>query len=135
MTLHALFPDKNSMAEYTTYYVATIKKKISESAHKYVPVSDLPDVFSDILLLRYDGVLGTYIDIVKGVIYPTVAHVAADRFVSEKTCHTVVILNRRFKIGTTLKSKDNPNGLFTELEMFEMLEILVNGLASTLSGP
>ena len=31
--------------------------------------------------LRYDGVPGKYVDIVKDVIYPSMAHVAADKLV------------------------------------------------------
>jgi len=71
------------------FFAATVRRKINEAAWSY------------------DNVPGKYIDIVKGVIYPTVAHVAAERF-----------------IGTALKTKDNPKGMFTELEMFEMLASL-----------
>ncbi|KDR73404.1 hypothetical protein GALMADRAFT_142500 [Galerina marginata CBS 339.88] len=87
--LHAMFPDKNSIAEHASFFASTIKAKLNETAWSY------------------NGVPGKYVDIVKDVIYPTVAHVAADKLT-----------------GIPLKTKANPKGLFTELEMFEMLATL-----------
>jgi hypothetical protein len=87
--LHAMFPDKNSLNEHAAFFASTIKAKINEKVWSYT------------------GVPGKYVDIVKDVIYPTVAHVAADKLT-----------------GIPLKTKTNPKGLFTELEMFEMLATL-----------
>ncbi|KDR77934.1 hypothetical protein GALMADRAFT_244901 [Galerina marginata CBS 339.88] len=89
MIMHAVFPDTSSIADYAAFFAATVKKKISET------------------VWSYDNVPGNYIDIVKGVIYPTVAHIAAEKFT-----------------GVPLKTKDNPRGLYTELEMFDMLATL-----------
>ncbi|PPQ84052.1 hypothetical protein CVT26_013955, partial [Gymnopilus dilepis] len=96
--LHAWFPDKDALKEHVTYFASTIKAKINEAAWSY-----------------NNGVPGKYVDIVKDVIYPAVAHVAADRLT-----------------GVPLKTKSNPTGLFTELEMFEMLATLVRYYFSTI---
>ncbi|KAJ7174160.1 heme peroxidase [Mycena crocata] len=57
---------------------------------------------------KYDGVSGNYIDIVKSVINTTSVHWAADRL-----------------CGLPLKTKDNPNGLYTEQEVYDMFSTLV----------
>ncbi|KDR69074.1 hypothetical protein GALMADRAFT_933805 [Galerina marginata CBS 339.88] len=87
--LHAMYPDKNSIAEHAAYFASMVKAKLNESAWSY------------------NGVPGKYVDIVKDVIYPSMANVAANKFT-----------------GITLKTKANPRGIFTELELFEMLAIL-----------
>ncbi|KAJ7160327.1 heme peroxidase [Mycena filopes] len=56
---------------------------------------------------KYDGVAGNYVDIVKSVINTTSVHWAADRL-----------------CGLPLKTKDNPNGLYTEQEVYEMFSTL-----------
>jgi len=56
---------------------------------------------------KYDGVNGNYVDIVKNVINVTSVHWAADRL-----------------CGLPLKTKDNPNGLYTEQEVYDMFSTL-----------
>ncbi|KAF8209473.1 heme peroxidase [Mycena galopus ATCC 62051] len=56
---------------------------------------------------KYDGVPGNYIDIVKNVINVTSVHWAADRL-----------------CGLPLKTKDNPRGLYTEQEVYDMFSTL-----------
>jgi len=56
---------------------------------------------------QYPNVPGNYVDIVKGVINNVSTHVAADKLT-----------------GIPLKTKDNPSGLYTEQELFEMLTTL-----------
>ncbi|KAJ7340010.1 heme peroxidase, partial [Mycena albidolilacea] len=58
---------------------------------------------------KYDGVPGNYIDIVKSVINATSVHWAADVL-----------------CGIPLKTKENPKGLYTEEEVYEMFTALVN---------
>ncbi|KAJ7133385.1 heme peroxidase [Mycena epipterygia] len=64
---------------------------------------------------KYDGVSGNYIDIVKNVINTTSVHWASDRL-----------------CGVPLKTKDNPNGLYTEQEVCEMFATLVQWLTRIL---
>ncbi|KAJ7704765.1 heme peroxidase [Mycena rosella] len=59
---------------------------------------------------KYDGVSGNYVDIVKSVINTTSVHWAADRL-----------------CGLPLKTKDNPNGLYTEQEVYDILTFLSIG--------
>ena len=61
-TLHALFPEKNSLDEYRMWYRDSVEQKIKERSWKY------------------EGVPGTYIDIVN-VLNATSVHWAADRLV------------------------------------------------------
>ncbi|KAF4623505.1 hypothetical protein D9613_002388 [Agrocybe pediades] len=89
MIMHAIFPDKASVTEWANYFAKMVSNKIKESS------------------FSYDGVPGKYVDIVKGVLYPAVAHVSAERIT-----------------GIPLKTKENPNGIYTELEMFDMLAVL-----------
>ncbi|KAJ7160328.1 heme peroxidase [Mycena filopes] len=56
---------------------------------------------------KYDGVAGNYVDIVKNVINTTSVHWAADPL-----------------CGLPLKTKDNPNGLYTEQEVYDMFSTL-----------
>ncbi|KAJ6607611.1 heme peroxidase [Mycena sp. CBHHK59/15] len=56
---------------------------------------------------KYDGVPGNYIDIVKSVINTTSVHWAADRL-----------------CGLPLKTKENPGGLYTEQEVYDMFSTL-----------
>ncbi|KAJ6583033.1 heme peroxidase [Mycena vulgaris] len=56
---------------------------------------------------KYDGVSGNYIDVVKQVINATSVHWAADRL-----------------CGLPLKTKANPNGLYTEQEVYDMFSTL-----------
>ena len=60
--LHALFPEKNSLNEYRAWYRDSVIQKIKERSWKY------------------EGVPGTYIDIVN-VINATSVHWAADKMV------------------------------------------------------
>ncbi|KAG6916804.1 hypothetical protein DXG01_005269 [Tephrocybe rancida] len=55
----------------------------------------------------YPNVAGNYVDIVKDVINVVSAHVSADKLT-----------------GIDLKTKDNPSGMFTENEFFDMLTTL-----------
>ncbi|PPQ85481.1 hypothetical protein CVT25_006638 [Psilocybe cyanescens] len=90
IVLHALWPDVKSIDSYAAFFAAQIKAQINQKAWSYA-----------------NGVPGKYVDIVKDVIYPTVAHVAAELLT-----------------GIPLKTDANPRGLFTELEFFEMLSTL-----------
>jgi len=56
---------------------------------------------------RYDGVPGNYVDIVKDVINVVSVHWAADRL-----------------CGLPLKTKENPSGLYTEQEIYDMFATL-----------
>ncbi|KAF9553362.1 heme peroxidase [Agrocybe pediades] len=89
MVMHAMFPDKKAIVDHAAWFADMMRKKIDE--RKWT----------------YPGLPGTYVDIVKDVIYPTAAHVAADKLT-----------------GVSLKTKENPTGLFTELQFFEMLATL-----------
>ena len=60
--LHALFPEKDSLDEYRMWYRNSVEQKIKERSWKY------------------EGVPGTYIDIVN-VLNATSVHWAADRLV------------------------------------------------------
>jgi linoleate 10R-lipoxygenase len=66
--LHALFPEKNSLDEYRVWYRDSVIQKIKERSWKY------------------EGVPGTYIDIVN-VINATSVHWAADRMVKFPLLH------------------------------------------------
>ncbi|KAJ4490906.1 heme peroxidase [Lentinula aciculospora] len=55
----------------------------------------------------YDGVPGRYVDIVNDVINVTSVHWAADRM-----------------CGIDVKTKDNPSGLYTEQEIYDMFSLL-----------
>ncbi|KAK7036088.1 heme peroxidase [Favolaschia claudopus] len=59
---------------------------------------------------KYDGVAGNYVDIVKNVINVTSVHWAADRL-----------------CGLPLKTKENPSGLYTEQEVYDILTFLSLG--------
>jgi len=67
---------------------------------------------------QYPNVPGTYVDIVKDVINIVSTHVAAD-----KLC------------GLPLKTKDNPSGLYTEQETFDMLTTLFSVTFLTFDDP
>ncbi|KAJ6585690.1 heme peroxidase [Mycena capillaripes] len=56
---------------------------------------------------KYDGIAGNYVDIVKSVINVTSVHWAADRL-----------------CGLPLKTADNPSGLYTEQEVYDMFATL-----------
>ncbi|KAF8579879.1 heme peroxidase [Ramaria rubella] len=89
LALHALFPTKDSLTEYSEWYREQTKQKIQERSWKY------------------DGVPGTYVDIVKDVINIVSVHWAADRL-----------------CGIPLKTKENPRALYTEQEIYEMFTTL-----------
>ncbi|KAG5644792.1 hypothetical protein DXG03_007613 [Asterophora parasitica] len=57
---------------------------------------------------KYPNVAGNYVDIVKDVINTVSAHVSADKLT-----------------GIQLKTKENPSGIYTENEFFDMLTTLV----------
>lgn len=61
--MHALFPTRDSLDEYRTWYRDSVTQKIAERSWKY------------------DGVPGNYVDIVADVINSTSVHWAADRMV------------------------------------------------------
>ncbi|KAF4571708.1 hypothetical protein EYR40_008225 [Pleurotus pulmonarius] len=90
MVLHALFPTQDSIAQYAAWCRADTVKLIQERSW------------------NYDGVPGTYMDVVNGILNNTAIH-----FVSEKI------------LGIELKTKANPRGIHTEREMYEMLATLV----------
>ncbi|KAG5648767.1 hypothetical protein DXG03_000115 [Asterophora parasitica] len=56
---------------------------------------------------KYTNVRGNYVDVVKDVINAVAAHVAADKLT-----------------GIPLKTKENPSGIYTENEFFDMLSTL-----------
>ncbi|KAL4262777.1 Heme peroxidase [Pleurotus pulmonarius] len=89
MVLHALFPTQDSIAQYAAWCRADTVKLIQERSW------------------NYDGVPGTYMDVVNGILNNTAIH-----FVSEKI------------LGIELKTKANPRGIHTEREMYEMLATL-----------
>ncbi|KAF8516240.1 heme peroxidase [Gautieria morchelliformis] len=89
LALHALFPTKDSLAEYRTWYREQTAQRIKTRSWKY------------------DGVPGTYVDIVNDVINNVSVHWAADRL-----------------CGIPLKTKENPRGLYTEQEIYEMFTTL-----------
>jgi len=62
---------------------------------------------------HYPNVPGNYVDVVKDVINIVSAHVSADKLT-----------------GIPLKTKDNPSGIYTEQEVFEMLTTLVRHFLS-----
>ncbi|KAF8901487.1 heme peroxidase [Gymnopilus junonius] len=88
--MHSLFPDKKALNDHSAFFVSVIKSKLNEK------------------VWGYEGLPGKFVDIVKDVVYPAAAHVAAEKLT-----------------GVPLKTKDNPKGIFTELELFEMLATLV----------
>jgi len=79
--LHALFPDKNSITEHASFFALMIKAKLDESAWSYIGFFFSCGLLLMNNFLRYNRVPGKYIDIVKDVIYPSMAHVAADKLV------------------------------------------------------
>jgi len=87
--MHALFPDTSALANYTAWYKQKTLDLIKEKS------------------ITYDGVPGTYVDIVKDVINLVSVHWAAD-----KLC------------GISLKTKNNPSGTFTEQEVNDMFSLL-----------
>ncbi|KAJ7079447.1 heme peroxidase [Mycena belliarum] len=87
--LHALFPSKNSLAEYGAWFRDATVQKIKERSWKY------------------DGVQGNYVDIVRSVINAVTVHWAADQLA-----------------GLPVKTKENPRGLYTEQEFYEMFATL-----------
>ncbi|KAG6865223.1 hypothetical protein C0991_004346 [Blastosporella zonata] len=56
---------------------------------------------------KYTNVAGNYVDIVKDILNAVAAHFAADKLT-----------------GISLKTKDNPRGVYTENELFDMLATL-----------
>ncbi|KAG6830523.1 hypothetical protein H0H87_007821, partial [Tephrocybe sp. NHM501043] len=67
---------------------------------------------------KYPNVTGNYVDIVKDVINVVSAHVSADKLT-----------------GIDLKTKENPSGMFTENEFFDMLTTLVRVTFLTFDEP
>ncbi|KAG6916402.1 hypothetical protein DXG01_006982 [Tephrocybe rancida] len=106
LILHALFPDKDSLTQYAAWVSAAIKAKIEEKSWKYTNVA------------------GNYVDIVKDVVNGVAAHWAADKLVSTHFSPTTTSSHPLFKTGISLKTEDNPRGVFTENEFFEMLATL-----------
>ena len=68
--------------------------------------------------LTLKGEKGNYVDIVKDVINVVSCHVAADKLT-----------------GIPLKTKENPKGLYTEMEMFDMLTTLFTVTFLTFDDP
>ncbi|KAJ8508992.1 hypothetical protein ONZ45_g8792 [Pleurotus djamor] len=84
---HALFPEgKDSIREFALWFGAETKDMILKKT------------------IKYDGVKGNYIDVIKDVI-----NMVACKFAAEKLC------------GIQVKSETNPSGIFTEKELFDML--------------
>ncbi|TFK61201.1 heme peroxidase [Pluteus cervinus] len=65
---------------------------------------------------KYDGVSGVYVDIATDVLNATSVHWAADRL-----------------CGLSLKTKENPSGLYTVQEVYDMLTTLVSTLLAFLA--
>ncbi|KZT00985.1 heme peroxidase [Laetiporus sulphureus 93-53] len=86
---HALVPDAQTMQEYTQWYKQMTIKLLNEKK------------------FTYDGVPGTYVDIIRDVINLVSVHWAAD-----KLC------------GISLKTKATPRGIFTEQEVYTMFTVL-----------
>ncbi|KAJ7833862.1 heme peroxidase [Mycena olivaceomarginata] len=87
--MHTLFPSQESLEECLDWYRDSLLRNLKERSW------------------RYDGVLGNYVDVVKGVINATTVHWVADH-----VC------------GLELKTKDHPRGLYTEQEIYAMLTVL-----------
>ncbi|KAJ7831148.1 heme peroxidase [Mycena olivaceomarginata] len=87
--MHTLFPSQESLEECLDWYRDLLLRNLKERSW------------------RYDGVLGNYVDVVKGVINATTVHWVADHL-----------------CGLELKTKDHPRGLYTEQEIYAMLTIL-----------
>lgn len=77
------------------------------------------------LNLRYDGVPGTYVDIVRDVINIVSVHWAADRLVGHVDQESRTEMTFSQQCGLPLKTKDNPRGLYTEQEVYDMFSTLV----------
>ncbi|KAI0732597.1 heme peroxidase [Fomitopsis betulina] len=86
---HALVPDMATMNDYTKWYRDMTEQLLEEKKFKY------------------DGVDGTYVDVIRDVVNLVSAHWAAD-----KLC------------GISLKTKANPHGDFTEQEVYTMFTVL-----------
>ncbi|EPS97159.1 hypothetical protein FOMPIDRAFT_95975 [Fomitopsis schrenkii] len=86
---HALVPDMETMNGYTKWYRDMTEQLLKEKQFKY------------------DGVDGTYVDVIRDVINLVSVHWAAD-----KLC------------GISLKTKANPHGAFTEQEVYTMFSVL-----------
>ncbi|KAH8111877.1 heme peroxidase [Phellopilus nigrolimitatus] len=86
---HALFPSKDSVGQYVEWYKGKTRDLLKQKS------------------FQYDGVPGTYVDIIKDVINLISVHWAAD-----KLC------------GIPLKTAANPRGLFTEQEVYDMFTVL-----------
>ncbi|KAF7336327.1 Heme peroxidase [Mycena venus] len=87
--MHTLFPSQESLEECLDWYRDSLLRNLKERSW------------------RYDGVLGNYVDVVKGVINATTVHWVADHL-----------------CDLELKTKDHPRGLYTEQEIYAMLTIL-----------
>ncbi|KAJ7827293.1 heme peroxidase [Mycena leptocephala] len=87
--MHTLFPSQESLEECLDWYRDSLLRNLKERSW------------------RYDGVLGNYVDVVKGVINATTVHWVADHL-----------------CGLELKTKDHPRELYTEQEIYAMLTIL-----------
>ncbi|EJC98652.1 heme peroxidase [Fomitiporia mediterranea MF3/22] len=86
---HALFPDMNTYKQNVEWYKTKTRQMLEEKK------------------MKYDGVPGTYVDVIRDVVNLVSVHWAAD-----KLC------------GIPLKTKANPHGLFTEQEVYDMFTIL-----------
>ncbi|KAL5536114.1 hypothetical protein ACEPAF_4219 [Sanghuangporus sanghuang] len=86
---HALFPDMDTYKKNVEWFKSKARLMLKEKS------------------VKYDGVPGTYVDIIRDVVNLVSVHWAAD-----KLC------------GIPLKTKANPRGLFTEQEVYDMFTIL-----------
>jgi len=86
MVLHALFPEKDSLAQFAAWFATNITQKIEEKSwsHPNTP--------------------GRFVDIVRDVVNVVSTHVTADKLT-----------------GIDLKTKQNPDGVYTENELYDML--------------
>ena len=76
--------------------------------------------------MEYEDVPGTYIDIVN-VINATSVHWAADRMVRFSFA-TIFFSHQKSdsQCGLPLKTKQNPSGLYTEQEIYDMFSTLMS---------
>ncbi|KAG5337782.1 hypothetical protein C0989_008907 [Termitomyces sp. Mn162] len=103
---HILFLDKDSLDQHVAAFSASIVARIKEKSWKYVLFRKFSKQ-TDQVGIRYFNVSGNHIDVVKDVINPVSAHFSADKLT-----------------GIDLKTRENPSGMFTENEYFDLLTVL-----------
>ena len=101
------------------------KKRHSSTYHTQSCGSKL---WIKLIMIRYPNVSGNYIDIVKDAINPVSAHFVADKVVNSILIHKTMFETNNRQTGIDLKTRENPSGMFTENEFFDMVAVLVSSL-------